>query len=100
MRECLCDYPGEDTCFDSVNSKSNDLGRTALHLAAHHNRSSCIQLLIEAGADIEAKDDEDVTPMGLASWKMDCASIQILASLNAKSDHLDGVNIQKCFTGN
>ena len=102
LRDCLCNYPGEDTCLDTIHATNNATGRTALHLAARHNRPLCIRILIEGGADIEARDNNEDTPMSLASWREDCTSIQILQSLNARKEHLiqeHQDNIQKCFTG-
>lgn len=43
-------------------------GMTALHWAAAHGRGRIVELLIDAGADLEAKDDRhDATPIGWAN---------------------------------
>ncbi len=43
-------------------------GETALHRAAAFGSSEIIQLLIDAGATIDAKDMNGDTPLGWASW--------------------------------
>ena len=103
MRNCLCNYPIEEVkCLDGVNVTDKKDGRTALHLAARHDKSSCIEVLFQAGADTEAKDNDDSTPMKLASWKSNCDSVEILKGLNATTDNLDEEhykNIMKCYAG-
>jgi len=41
-------------------------GVTALHVAAQGGHLACVQVLLEAGADVSIKDDEDRDPMYLA----------------------------------
>lgn len=96
------DTDGKYTCLENVNDIDDAHGRTALHLAARYDRPSCIKILIQAGSKIESNDNDNATPMKLASWKSNCASIQILKSLNSMTDHLDKEhkeNIRKCSTG-
>ncbi|KAJ3108785.1 hypothetical protein HDU96_007435 [Phlyctochytrium bullatum] len=59
-------------------------GETALHRAARKNRPECLKVLLEFGADIEARSDEGVTPLGTAarSGQGECLS----ALLNAGAD--------------
>lgn len=45
----------------------NDQGRTALHLAALLGLENLVQVLLNADADIEVKDYEDMTPLHYAS---------------------------------
>ena len=103
LKKCLCDYiAGEVKCLNSINATDGIDGRTALHLAARYDKASCIEVLLQAGADIEAKDNDNATPLTLACWKTNCASIQLLQSFNARADHLNKghrKNINNCFTG-
>ena len=103
LQKCLCnDSNGESECLEGVNATEKVDGRTALHLAARFDQSSCIEPLVQAGADIEAKDNDDSTPMKLASWKANCASIEQLKSLNASTENLDDEhykNILQCYSG-
>ena len=99
LEACLC-Y--DSKCLKHVLDKDKVNRRTALHLAARYNRSSCIRILIEAGADIDAIDKDKATPLTLAAWVKDCASIEILNSLKARMGHLDHecrTNIEKCYSG-
>ena len=91
----------DSKCLKHVLEKDEVNRRTALHLAARYNRPSCIRILFEAGADIEAIDKDKATPLTLAAWVNDCASIEMLNSLNARMGHLDNecrTNIDQCYS--
>jgi ankyrin repeat protein len=45
----------------------NNVGRSALHLAASKGRDSCVRFLIAKGADVNGQDDAGWTPLGLAA---------------------------------
>ena len=49
-------------CGFAVDSKSVN-GRTALHRAAEHGQSAVLEQLLISGANIEAQDDRDHTPL-------------------------------------
>jgi ankyrin repeat protein len=56
-----------DLSFPSVTHRSSD-GATALHAAAYAGRADVVHLLIQNGADIEARDGQfDSTPLCWAS---------------------------------
>jgi len=55
--------------FDVNRKNERSLGNTALHWAAWHGQVSAIQLLIKAGADVDAKNDFGRTPADLARMK-------------------------------
>ena len=48
----------------------SDGGGTPLHYAAHHGHLPVVQYLCEQGADKEARDNDDMTPLNRAeiSW--------------------------------
>ena len=99
LRDCLC-Y--QTTCLEDVYAKHYKKDRTALHLAVWNDRPRpwCIRILIEAGADIEAIDEDAATPISLASRRKDCTSIEILDTLGARTGHLDieqRKNIENCY---
>ncbi len=46
----------------------NDLGETALHAAAYHGRVDTVRLLLDSGADVDARDTQfDATPLAYAT---------------------------------
>ncbi|KAL4885664.1 hypothetical protein BJY04DRAFT_205379 [Aspergillus karnatakaensis] len=63
----------------NVNGSNYD-GATALHLAAEHNNTEIMGLLIEAGATVNALDGTDATPLIYAQrWGCDDAAKLLLA---------------------
>jgi len=97
LAKCLCLIPAEhknalpagQLCFDaqSVNAKN----RTALHLAARYGKHKCVKTLIDNGANVEARDADQKTPIQLAQWKskeFGCGSVRALVRAQAKIDHL------------
>jgi len=50
-------------------------GETALHRAAAFATEACIEMLVEAGADREARDANGDSPLGWASWHLRPPSI-------------------------
>ena len=50
-------------------------GETALHRAAAFGESETIQLLLDAGAQVDARDANGDTPLSWASWYLRPASI-------------------------
>ena len=100
LAKCLCDK--SKICFKDVHSKTNLTERTALHFAARYDKYYCVNLLVEAGANIEAEDSDGRTPLALAAWKSNCKSIKMLINANAKKrtvkeKHLK--NIVRCLLG-
>lgn len=65
----------DPACVDSVDSTT---GRTALHYAAVSNAPGVAQLLLEAGADANAEDPLDYTPVDVALCHR---SVAVLATL-------------------
>ena len=57
-----------------------------LHLAIDHGRQSLVQALIRAGADVDAVDENYVSPLSLAAQKNDIASMQALLTAKALSN--------------
>jgi ankyrin repeat protein len=62
-----------------------------LHLAIENGRHRIVQSLIKEGADIDLPDENDITPLNLATQKNDMTSMQALldafASANDGSLH-------------
>ena len=86
--------------FTDVYEKHSKKDRTALHLAARYNRPHCIDVLVKSGADMEAIDEDAATPISIAASMKDCASIEKLDTLGARTGHLDSrqkKNIRECY---
>ena len=86
--------------FTDVYEKHSMQDRTALHLAARYNRPHCIDILVKSGADMEAIDEDAATPISIAASMKDCASIEKLDTLGARTGHLDSrqkKNIRECY---
>jgi len=56
---------------------ANKKGITAAHKAAYYGHTACLRLLIDAGAQLEAKADAEFTPLHLAAQKghAECCSL-------------------------
>jgi hypothetical protein len=57
--------------------------RTTLHFAVLQNRPAMVALLIELGADVNAKDDRGNTPLALATAETDKAIVESLLKAGA-----------------
>ncbi|KAI6205053.1 hypothetical protein M3Y94_00748700 [Aphelenchoides besseyi] len=64
-------------------------GETALHLAASNNSTETIELLALAGADIDARNDENATPLIQAARYSQTDSLRTLLKLGANKDLVD-----------
>ena len=53
-----------------VNARNKD-GRAALHIASRHRHPTMVALLLEFGARVDAKDNDNNTPLHLATWLLD-----------------------------
>jgi uncharacterized protein len=69
--------------IDSVDYK-NDYGDTPLHVVSHWGDCVAIHLLIEAGANINAKGERGYTPLHCASEKNHFKAIKLLLILGAE----------------
>ena len=69
---------------------------TALHIAASHNQTEIVKMLIDGGPYLRCKDDEDSTPLHAAAAK---GSLKIVRMLFEAGASLDGwVTIQSvCY---
>ena len=68
----LMNMPGID-----VNRQQSSYNRTALHIAARHNRPHMVEQLLHANADTSVKDMHNRTPLDLAIHKNshDCVTL-------------------------
>lgn len=66
------------------------LSRTALHEAARLNKSDCIDVLVQAGALIDAEDSKGDTALHLASWEGHVEACTSLLDAGAEIDRLSG----------
>ncbi|NXG64566.1 ASB10 protein, partial [Hemiprocne comata] len=69
----LCKSPDSLKCVQqllqheaSVNSRTEEEGDTALHIAARHGLTRHVQLLLRCGAELEAENKEGQTPLNAA----------------------------------
>ena len=56
---------------------------TALYIAVHHKHADVVQVLIDAGADIETKNDPGPSPLHLASIYGELATVKMLVEAGA-----------------
>ena len=79
VRTLLC-MPGVD-----VNqSRNNNRGDTALHRAVGRKHLSIVHVLIDAGADIEAKSENGSSPLHLAGRSGELAIVKMLVEAGAR----------------
>ncbi|XP_006647141.1 protein CbxX, chromosomal [Oryza brachyantha] len=80
----LLDFQGTDTI--ELEAK-NMYGETPLHMAVKNSSCESAKLLLERGADIEAKANNGMAPLHLAVWHAlqggDCRTVSVLLSYNA-----------------
>ena len=53
-----------------VNAR-NKVGRTALHIASRQHHPTMVALLLQFGARVDPKDNDNKTPLHLATWLLD-----------------------------
>ena len=67
---------------DSVGSERFS-GETALHIYAKWNDGEAIRILVEAGADIDKRGEDDNTPLHYAAMVGSLSAVQTLIDLRA-----------------
>ncbi len=55
--------------FSVDEAKPGGAGLTALHIAARHGQAAVVDLLLESGAQAEARTKSGVTPLMVAAWR-------------------------------
>lgn len=63
--------------------KTDNKGRTPLHISASRGRSAAVKLLIEKGAQLNAADKDGRTPLFLAVDSGDVESVKLLVTAGA-----------------
>ncbi|XP_059474055.1 uncharacterized protein LOC132195835 [Neocloeon triangulifer] len=81
--------------------KKNWKGRTALHLAAAKGHIAVAEFLLSQGAEVNARDDDNETPLTLAASFSGAEMCQILVENGADLSAVDGRDSLKlaCFLG-
>lgn len=64
-------------------------GATPLFMAAEAGDEAMVGLLIEFGADIDARDEADNTPLIIAAWKCHAGVVRVLAAAGAGLELVD-----------
>jgi ankyrin repeat protein len=72
-----------------VNAKHGFLTLTPLLWACYHDHEQVVQVLLEHGADIEAKDSQDWTPLHYACYKGRVAVVNELLSRGANNEAMN-----------
>ena len=71
-------------CLPEVDLNQQAIGNlTALHLAVQEKHSDVVQVLIDAGADIEKKDDEGRSPLHVATISGELTTVKMLVKAGA-----------------
>ncbi|KAH9215048.1 hypothetical protein DL95DRAFT_523587 [Leptodontidium sp. 2 PMI_412] len=73
-------------CLISRRANLHNHPEPLLHLAIDHGRQPIVQALLNAGADVDAVDENFVSPLSLAARKNDLASMQALLAAKALSN--------------
>uniref|UniRef100_A0A0N5A9Z5 Delta-like protein n=1 Tax=Syphacia muris TaxID=451379 RepID=A0A0N5A9Z5_9BILA len=82
IAKALLKAEADPTCVgNKLSPKYN--GRTALHYAAQYNNLDVIKTLVENGADINAQDQKEQTPLFLAAMEGKVDAVRMLISLGA-----------------
>jgi hypothetical protein len=82
LKKFLEAHPGVD-----VNLHNSDSAKGSLHAAAGRNNAASTRLLIDANADLEARDKMGWTPLNLASQEgnLDCVQVLIESEADVKT---------------
>ena len=67
----------------NVNIRAKGCGSTPAHEAARDQNRDVLRILIEAGADTEARDSYSMTPLHYAAWHGENSTVQLLIKAGA-----------------
>jgi hypothetical protein len=65
VRTTACSVPSVFACAHTTTGVQDKVGYTPLHIAAGYLNKSIVRILLEAGADPEAKDKQERSPLDL-----------------------------------
>jgi len=84
IAQMLLEHDGTTKVFINAPNKN---GQTPLHLATQHNRHNIVDLLLKFGADPNAKDNDDMTPLFFTSQSTRSrAVVKLLLARGARVD--------------
>ncbi|KAI8381073.1 ankyrin repeat-containing domain protein [Radiomyces spectabilis] len=76
-----------EVCEQGINiNRINTLGRTALHIAAQHNRPKILQYLLCRGATPSLRDQHEHTPLQLAIFNHHVDCVEVLCNVTNEPD--------------
>ncbi len=81
-------------CGAGLTEIKNNLGRTALHIAAQQGHSAVVQALLQAGAQHSTADDAGQTALHVACCSGDPNTVSLLIRAGAKRDAVDTLDRQ------
>ena len=86
--DALCAYIKSKGNLEHINAQSAK-GKTALYFACQYNEMSCVQLLLDAGADPNIADNHRRRPLSRASFEGNKDIVLALLASGAHPNHTD-----------
>jgi ankyrin repeat protein len=74
-------------CGSDVEARDLEEGRTPLHVSAWQGHLEMVELLVSAGAEVNAVDNDRRTPLQSGSWQGHYGMVRLLCERGSKIDH-------------